>query len=288
MRRSGSGRDEARRASGPARPGAARGVNQMVLCQRDQASCGACCGLYNRTDPSRGAVAAELRRRTDALSGIPRTPEAFRAAARALEVQAPPPLFPSVRVCPLLGFVGDGARIGCLAHPAVTGGPDLRDCGVYDASICESFLCPSFSWISEEEATIAEEVTGGDFHLYGLVVTDVPFLRATLEAVARAAGARVERRHLADARFRAALRRLLDLKTQLAPGSEGLFGAFAAGPGGEDVPRRIDYGAVGRDGSPYDTILTCAGADPRSGNDLDRLEAEVRRRLDPCVQAFPG
>ena len=192
-----------------------------------------------------------------------------------------------MRVCPLLGFVDEGeTRVGCLAHPAVTGGPDLRDCGVYDARICESFLCPSFSWLGEEEAAIAEDASG-DFHLYGLVVTDVPFLRAVLAAVADGAGARVERRHLSDPRFRAALRRLLELKTQLAPGSEGLFGAFAAGPGGEDVPRRIDYGAIGRGLSRYDAILTCAGADPRSGNDLDRLEAEVRRRLDACVAAYP-
>jgi hypothetical protein len=289
----------------------------VKLCQRATASCGACCGLYNRTDVSRAAIAAELRRRTRALAGAPRTPEAFRAAARALGAGAPPPLFPSVRVCALLGFLDERERrIGCLGHPAVTGGPDLRDCGAYDASICESFLCPSFSWISEEEAAIAERATQGDFHLYGLVVTDVPFLRATLEAVARSAGARVEPRHLERSEFRAALRRLLELKTQLAPGSEGLFGAFqarraqaqaekpaperAGGSGGceqrerppaemdEEVPRRIDYAATGRDGSPYDTILTCAGADPRSGNDLDRLEAEVRRRLDACVAAFPA
>jgi hypothetical protein len=259
------------------------------LCQREKASCGACCGLYNRADPSRAAVRAELRRRTRALAAVPREPAAFRAAARALEDSAPPPLFPSVRVCALLGYLDAAeSRIGCLAHPAVTGGPDLRDCGVYDARICESFLCPSFSWLTEEEAAIAEEATAGDVHLYGLVVTDVPFLQAVLAAVADGAGARVERRHLDDGRFRAALRRLLDLKTQLAPGSEGLFGAFAAGPGGEEVPRRIDYAALGRGRSRHDVILTCAGADPRSGNDLDRLEDEVRRRLDAVLAAFPA
>src|SRR5512146_2489004 len=175
----------------------------MRLCQRERASCGACCGLYNRADPSRAAVKAELRRRTRALAGVPRTAEAFRAAGAALEASAPPPLFPSVRVCPLLGFL-DGAetRIGCLAHPVVTGGPDLRDCGVYDAAICESFLCPSFSWLTEEEAATAEDVAGADPWLYGLVVTDVPFLRAVLAALADSAGARVERRHVADDRFR--------------------------------------------------------------------------------------
>ncbi len=135
---------------------------------------------------------------------------------------------------------------------------------------------------------MAEDAAGADPHLYGLVVTDVPFLRAVLGAVAEGAGARVERRHLADARFRGALRRLLALKEELAPGSEGLFGAFAGGPGGdEERPRRIDYAATGRETSRYDAILLCAGADPRSGNDLDALEAEVRRRLAGAVKAFP-
>jgi hypothetical protein len=261
----------------------------MQLCQRPGASCGACCGLYNRADFSRPTVMAELRRRTRALAGLPRTAEAFRAAATRLEEEASPPLFPSVRVCPLLGFLDPAeTRVGCLAHPAQTGGPDLRDCGVYGVGICESFLCPSFGWLSEAEASLAELATGGDPWLYGLVVTDVPFLRAVLGAVADGAGARVEVRHLADLRFRAALRRVLELKGQLAPGSDGLFGAFAAGPGGEDIPRRIDYPAIGRGVSRYDAILTCAGADPRSGNDLDRLEAEVVRRLDAAVAAFPG
>jgi hypothetical protein len=189
-------------------------------------------------------------------------------------------------VCALLGFLGEGEdRIGCLAHPLATGGDDLRDCGVYDAATCESFLCPSFSWLREEEAGLAEEATG-DWHLYGLVVTDVPFLRAALTAIAEGTGASVERRHLAEPRFRAALRRLLALKEELAPGSEGIFGAFAVRRAdSEPIPRRIDYDALGRAPSRYDEILTCVGADPRSGNDLDRLEEEVRRRLDACVRA---
>jgi hypothetical protein len=258
----------------------------LSLCQRAGASCGACCGLYNRQDLSRGAVRAELRRRTRALEGVPRTAEAFRAAAARLSAAAPAPLFPSVRVCPLLGFL-DGAesRVGCLAHPGATGGPDLRDCGAYDASTCETFYCPSFSFLSEDEAALAEAASG-DYHLYGLVVTDVPFLRAVLGAVAARTGARVARRHLDHAPFLAALRRLLAVKEELAPGSDGIFGAFRPAPDGGDAPRRIDYEAMGRERSPYDEILLCAGADPRSGNDLERLEAEIARRLDACARAF--
>ncbi len=217
---------------------------------------------------------------------MPREEGAFREAAKALSAGGPEPLFPSVRICPLLGFLDEaGGRIGCLAHPLATGGPDLRAAGVYDVLTCEAFLCPSHAWLTEEEAALCEAACGS-WHLYGLVVTDVPFLRAVLGAVAARTGARVERRHLDQRPFQRALARLLALKEELEPGSEGLFGAFKPGRDGEPVPRRIDYEALARETSPYDTILTCVGADPRSGNDLDRLEAEVRRRLDACAAAF--
>ncbi len=256
------------------------------LCQRAEASCGACCGLYNTRDHGRDAVQAELTRRTRALARVERTLPAFREAAARIAAGGPEPLFPSVRNCPLLGFLDEaGTRVGCLAHPLVTGGPDLRDAGVYDVTTCESFLCPSHAWLTDEEARLAEAACGG-FHLYSLVITDVDFLRAALAAVAARTGARVERRHLDHAPFREALRQLLALKEELEPGSEGLFGAFRPGRDGEPVPRRIDYQALDRETSPYDRILTCVGADPRSGNDLDALEAEVHRRLDACVAAF--
>jgi hypothetical protein len=260
------------------------------LCQRGSASCGACCGLYNRADLSREAVTTLLDRRTEALARVPRTAEAYRAVAARLCDEQEAPLFPSVRVCPLLGWL-DAARtrVGCLAHPLATGGVDLRDCGAYDARTCASFCCPSHVWLSEEEAVLAARACAGDPYLYGLVVTDVPFVRAALDGVSARTGGRVALRHLDDARFLSALRRLLALKEELAPGSDGLFGAFQADANGEPVPRVIDYGALGREGaSPHDTLLTSVGADPRSGNDLDALEAEVSARLAACAAAFPA
>jgi hypothetical protein len=259
------------------------------LCQRVGASCGACCGIYNSSRLSRAAVHALLERRTTALAGVPATAEAFRAAVAGLGRDEDPGLFPSVRVCPLLGYL-DAARtrVGCLAHPLATGGPDLRDSGAYDVGTCDTFFCPSHSWISEGEAELAVAACARDPYLYGLVVTDVPFLRAALAGVASLTGASVLRRHLDDPAFRRAFARLLALKEELAPGSDGLFGAFRPGPGGEPVPRDIDYVALGRcTASSYDTILTCVGADPRSGNDLEDLEREVRRRLEACAAAFP-
>jgi len=260
------------------------------LCQRGEASCGACCGLYNRADHSRRAVEGLLERRTLALRAAEPTEKGFAAAAAALEAGDPGgPLFPLVRVCPLLGWLDAGrTRLGCLAHPEATGGPDLRAAGAYDAATCQGFFCPSHGFFSGEEADLVAALCGPDPYLYGLTVTDVPFVRALLGAVAALTGARVELRHLEAPRFREALRELMALKEELAPGSDGLYGAFRPGPRGEDVEREIDYLSMGRRRSPYDQILLSVGADPRSGNDLDALEEEVRRRLDRCLVAFPG
>ena len=247
------------------------------LCQRARASCGACCGIYNRRDCGRAAVRAELTRHTRVLARTERTPEGFREAARRLQADAPAPIFPSIRVCQLVGFL-DAAetRVGCLAHPKATGGPDLRACGVYDVDTCESFLCPSHAAITEREAAVVEAAT--DFHLFGLVATDAPFARAALDAVARASGAAIGPEELSTPPVTAALRRLFALKEELEPGSDGLFGAFRhdTATGHADAPRGGE------------AILAALGADARSGNDADLFEEEIASRLLACVVALRG
>jgi hypothetical protein len=247
------------------------------LCQRQGASCGACCGLYNRADLSRAAVREDLRRSTALLARTPRTPEAFRAAAAERARQLPAPVFPSIRICPLLGFL-DAAeeRVGCLAHPKVTGGVDLRSCGVYDVLTCDAFLCPSHAHLREEEALLVA-AAAGDFHLYGLVVTDAPFVHAILGALAERTGLRAAASDLRHGPFQEALRALFSLKEDLEAGSEGIFGAFRV--------REAALGAAG-EGAPEDRILDALGADVASGNDEDALRAEIGRRLGRCAAAL--
>lgn len=249
----------------------------LILCQHASASCGACCGLYNRADLSREATTAELRKNTALLSEAPRTEEAYRAAVARRSRELPTPLFPSVRTCPLLGFLdADETRVGCLAHPAITGGPDLRACGVYDALTCDAFLCPSHAYLSEEEAGFAA-TAAGDFFLYGLVVTDAPFLQAVLDGIAARTGARPRAPQLAHPPFRRAFEHLLALKEDLVPGSDGHFGAFR---------KRPSVGTA-RSASPVERLVEALGGDTRSGNDPDALEQEVRLRLEACVRSLP-
>jgi hypothetical protein len=217
------------RAKGRQVAGAAHHATQRMkpnLCQPGgRASCGACCGLYNFEDHSRPALSRRLARHAEVLSTLERTRTAFAEAARALRAQLPPPAFHDVRVCPMLGYLdGAAGRVGCLAHPLQNGGLDLRDCGVYSAGVCASFECPSFAWLDAEEAALIRDACP-DWYLYGLVVTDVDFVRATFRLLARSLGEEVRAAHFrGEADAVSALGELFALKGQDAA---GVFGRFA-------------------------------------------------------------
>ena len=267
------------------------------LCQPGGgASCGACCGLYNFRDHSRATLARALARHTEVVAQAERTPAAFAAAARALrdeEAQdaARTPLFPAVRVCPLLGFLpGDatGARVGCLAHPLVTGGADLRDCGAYRAEVCETFTCPSFTWLSDAQARLVRAACP-DWYLYGLVVTDAELVRGALALVEWELGGPVDAEALAaHPPALAAVRALFALKEE-APGRKAdgaVFGRFTRDADGEPVLRGLDYRTLGTRPAREDDVVLCLGWEPASAAELEAARAQVRERVRAVASAW--
>lgn len=254
------------------------------LCQPGKsASCGACCGLYNFREHSRAALTERLVEQTSRVRPLPTTPEAYAAAARALtEARREPPLFPAVRVCPLLGFLDEAhTRVGCLGHPKVTGGPDLRDCGVYRADICETFTCPSFSWLTDAQARLVQAACA-DWYLYGLVITDVEFVRGCLKLLEWEVAAPVDPDALASRPASLeAVRRLFALK-ETAPGRgshAAVFGRFTRDEEGEPVSRTLDYAGLGAHAAPEDDVVLCLGYVPESLDSLLAARALVREQV---------
>ena len=264
------------------------------LCQPGGgASCGACCGLYNFRDHSRPALQARLQRHTQALATVAREPAAYSAAARELAAQERGgALFPAVRICPLLGFLpqepGSAApRVGCLAHPKVTGGVDLRDCGVYRAEVCETFTCPSFGWLSDAQARLVQAACA-DWYLYGLVITDVEFVRGCLKLLAWTCGQEVQPATLlARPAALAALRALFALKEPAqGAGDAGVFGRFRPDADGEPQLQALDYAALGLHAAPEDDVVVCLGALPASAPALQAARARVRTHVDAVATAL--
>ena len=263
------------------------------LCQPGRgASCGACCGLYNFRDHSRARLTERLATQTDTLRPLPPEPEAWRAAARHLkETAREPALFPAVRVCPLLGFLDtERTRVGCLGHPKVTGGTDLRDCGVYHAELCETFTCPSFTWLTDAQARLVQAACA-DWYLYGLVITDVEFVRGCLRLLEwERAGPVNPEALLARPEALEAMRRLFALK-ETAPerGTHAaVFGRFTPDTEGEPLSRTLDYGALGARAAPEDEVVLCLGYVPQDAEALTRARELVRAHVRAVALALPG
>lgn len=255
------------------------------LCQTKTATCGACCGLYNFRDHSKEAITAELRRHTEALRGIELTAAAFAAKAAELKASAPASLFPLVRVCPLLGFLDDEARVGCLAHPAVIG-TDLRDCGVYTSEICETFTCPSYIWLDDDMAELIQAACP-DWYVYGLVVTDVEFVRATLSLLVEDLARPVSAGEL----LRCALAQTAALFAMkaYAPGraNDGrVFGRFEASGAEDPKMRLIDYERFGTESAREDLIVLCLGYAPETAEELQAARSLVAAHLRDLAKAL--
>ena len=260
------------------------------LCQPGGgASCGACCGLYNFRDHSRAALTRSLRRRTETIRPLPKEAEAYRGAARSLRRWDKDPLFPPVKLCPLLGFLDEEEkRVGCLAHPLVTGGVDLRDCGAYNASTCASFECPSFLWLNAPQARLVRAACA-DWYLYGLVITDVELVRGTVKLLEAATGGPVDLDQIIEVPDALeAARRHFRLKEEAPnrPEDAAIFGRFERDEHGEPASRTIDYGALGATSAPEDDLILCLGYAPASSAELQAARKLVRDSIGAIVAAL--
>lgn len=246
--------------------GDAAGLN---LCQPGTTSCGACCGLYNFRRHSREALGERLARRTARLREVPRRIDLWMQAAQQLRFEErggrPATLSEPELPCPLLGFLDpERKRIGCLGHPFVTGGVDLRDCGNFGPRACSSFFCDAWSELSAAEAELVRRCCD-DWYLYGLVITDPPYLRGCLTLVGDVAPTAVLGRPEAVEAFAA----LLALKV------EGVARESSPQVLGR-APELVGLGPEAR----VLTLLGCRPDDADAGRELRRRAEAVRAALD--------
>lgn len=155
----------------------------LPLCQPDPGkSCGACCGLYNWEDHSRKTLQTTLDERTSLFLSSGRDPELFRKSysVRPNNPKLPdnPKLMEEIYNCEFLGFLdGEGKRVGCLLHPSVNRGEELRyHCSFYGPELCAGHFCPSYTYLTRTEQ-LSVIASLSDWYLYGLVITDIDLVK---------------------------------------------------------------------------------------------------------------
>ncbi len=188
----------------------------MNLCRPDaNKSCAACCGLYNVPDGTRSALYEKLRFRTHLFMETPRTVEALLAFASLVRVgEDMNPLDQDIHVCEFTGFVdADYRQPGCLLHPLARGneGMDLRGLCYYGSLACKTFFCPAWQELDPVQRELLV-LSIDDWHLYGLVITDLQFVRSVFNLLEKSLGRPLDRSLLLSDNRLEALREMLEWK----------------------------------------------------------------------------
>jgi hypothetical protein len=168
----------------------------MNLCSPDSSkSCAACCGLYNVQDGRSFALNRILLDRTRAIRSIPHSVEALIAYADRISLEAEASIIdPAIHVCEYTGFVDHVFRtVGCMLHPNAPDnhGVDFRGLCHYGSMACKTFYCPAFEDLEDKSVDIMGTLVN-DWHLYGLVATDINYVSALFQLIELQLGHRLK------------------------------------------------------------------------------------------------
>jgi len=259
------------------------------LCQPDsEKSCGACCGLYNWKDHSRPAIEAILDLQTAMFAPFQKSESDFdryrELRASALNNEK---LFETIYNCEFIGFIdSERHRVGCMLHPMVTGGCDLRDHCFYGAEICSGHFCPGYSCFTTAQQRSVVNATS-DWYLYGLTITDIDLVKEFFKHVEDSIGESIKEKKLADAAIAEVLADFFSLKEHWPfKARENRLGKYYFSAAEYHVAR-IDYEARwGLPASRFDKILVSLESDLATEAALRQAEAAIDGYIKKFISVY--
>jgi hypothetical protein len=262
----------------------------VYLCQVGATvSCGACCGLYNCADASRGYLESLIAGRTEEFRQVPRTADTITDFQVKWERRDPRPRpYPDFYHCPFLGLIGaNGSRVGCLLHPLADGnaGIDYRGLSFYGGLACRDYFCPSHRNLPAAYKEIVRAVCA-DWYLYGLVITEDRLLSAFFGAIEKRLGRDLSAADiLMHAHSRKAVLEFLTLKLNWpyrVPDGSGP-GNYFFNDGLYPKPP-VDYARMGVAPSPLDAVLRELSSAFNLPAALNKAEALIESLFDRILR----
>ncbi len=134
-------------------------LSMRSYCQGSKQGCISCCGIFNLSMEEEEKK-KWLKKNTQEFLSLRSIEEIFLFRKRKEEEIKPYKIFPSIYVCPFMGYI-EGERVGCLLHPLGSPHPMIRklfhpqNFSFYGEGICQGYNCPSKekngapSWIEE-------------------------------------------------------------------------------------------------------------------------------------------
>lgn len=261
------------------------------LCRPDTLkSCAACCGIYNFVLNDREHIYQRLSRNSLALSDADcKDTQCFRQHSQKFrsEDNGPRKLFETIFNCEYAGFLNEeNTQVGCLLHPQRHRDRDLRDLSFHGAELCEGHFCLSYYYLSLHEQQLVVN-TIDDWYLYGLVITDIDFVKGYSQAVANRLGETIDPVRVCEPFLKKKVQRFFEWKLSwpFRPSRPDRFGKYVFhGESYEEI--HIPYHRLHRKPSPYHSILTALGSDFSTGDELDQANGLIQQNILDFVRAY--
>jgi hypothetical protein len=244
------------------------------LCQPDEKkSCAACCGIYNYTDNTRDSLEKRFLYRTRLFAKVRNNSlqlkdyqDTIRHRENAKRI------YTTIYTCEFVGFLDEGFhRVGCMLHPVMNKGTDLRTISFYGQEICDGHFCPSYQKLEYNEAQIILDALD-DWYLYGSVITDIDFVKTFFKIVQERVGEAIDPKiAVSSPAAMEIFRRYCGLKVSwpFRDTTRPRFGKYYF-VGEEYDIARIDYESIGACLSPYDAVFVSLSSLFKNRDELDR------------------
>ncbi|MGC9324590.1 MAG: hypothetical protein ACP5G0_07565 [Desulfomonilia bacterium] len=260
------------------------------LCQpHEHASCAACCGIYNYVENTRSSLVQRFRYRTRLFSMVRQgriSVHEYKDIIRHREDSKR--IYSTIYTCEFVGFLDTREhRVGCLLHPMGNRGEDLRDNSFYGRDLCEGHFCPSYQKLDRNEAEIVLE-TIHDWYLYGIVITDIDFIKTFFRIVQDRLGEHVKADRVSSSERTVHAVQTFFLTKLVWPFRDTMrprFGKYYFIGEEYDIDA-IDYQALGMETSPYDKIFLSLSSSFRSREELTRAEAYVSEIVEEFCDGY--
>ena len=262
----------------------------IQLCQPDAGkSCGACCGLYNWKNHSRAAIEAILVLQTELFAPFQKSEKHFdtyrelRTAGIMNEK-----LFETIYNCEFIGFIDpERRRVGCMLHPMVTGGHDLRNHCFYGAEICSGHFCPGYSCFSTAQQRSVVQATD-DWYIYGLTITDIDLVKEFFKYVEDTIGESIKEKKLNQPAITSVLADFFKLKEHWPfKARENRLGKYYFSAAEYHLARIAYKERWGLPPSRFDKILVSLESELASQEDLRSAEAIIQKFINRFIAAYP-
>jgi len=259
------------------------------LCQPDaNKSCGACCGLYNYADSTKDSLSRRLKERTNYFREKVRRREDLPDFSRAVRMSEDArKIYDVIYCCEYLGFLDDAEKkVGCLLHPCQNDGTDMREVSFYGRELCEGHLCPSYHYLSKEEK-LALITIASDWYLYGLCVTDIDLVKSYFRLISERICETPSVVRLKEEGLGNIIRKFLSFKISWPFRSlaTNRFGKYYF-DGSEYMINRIDYNALGCEGSRFNSIFLSLSSEFQNVQELKEGERLIEVNIDEFARAY--